>query len=166
MPFDHTRIMLKPLPGTSDNEDYINANRIDVLADYPEFGQITRFFFCLLECYFHSCRTYITTQGCLPNTVDDFWRMIYQENCHLCVMVTREIERGRVNCVGRMKRTFALTEQMRALLAGNWPRSNVRQHNPGEYNIRRESWQFHCAHFAVRFLKEFFSKKNSPLECV
>ena len=39
---------------------------------------------------------YIATQGCLPDTIDDFWRMIYFEDCHVILNVTREVERGRV----------------------------------------------------------------------
>ena len=40
---------------------------------------------------------YIATQGCLPDTIDDFWRMIYFEDCHVILNVTREVERGRVS---------------------------------------------------------------------
>lgn len=39
---------------------------------------------------------YIATQGCLPNTVADFWWMVWQENTRVIVMTTKEIERGKV----------------------------------------------------------------------
>jgi hypothetical protein len=41
-------------------------------------------------------KTYIATQGCLPATVCDFWRMIWQENSRIIVMTTKEVERGKV----------------------------------------------------------------------
>lgn len=45
-------------------------------------------------CIFNKC--YIATQGCLQNTVQDFWHMVYQENTQVIVMTTKEIERGKV----------------------------------------------------------------------
>ena len=42
-----------------------------------------------------SCR-YIATQGCLQNTVVDFWRMIWQENVRVIVMLTRTKEGSKV----------------------------------------------------------------------
>uniref|UniRef100_A0A183BII3 protein-tyrosine-phosphatase n=1 Tax=Globodera pallida TaxID=36090 RepID=A0A183BII3_GLOPA len=83
VPFDHTRIKLKSLA----ENDYINANYIKVPLDvkrYPEFGDFQR--------------DYISTQGCLEETVNDFWQMVWQEESRLIVMVTKEIERGRVKC--------------------------------------------------------------------
>lgn len=41
---------------------------------------------------------YIATQGCLANTIPDFWRMVWQEQCRVIVMTTREIERGKNKC--------------------------------------------------------------------
>lgn len=41
-------------------------------------------------------KVFIATQGCLQNTVLDFWKMVYQENTHVIVMTTKEMERGRV----------------------------------------------------------------------
>lgn len=45
------------------------------------------------------CKIYIATQGCLQTTVNDFWTMVYQENSHVIVMTTKEVERGRVSTV-------------------------------------------------------------------
>ena len=42
-------------------------------------------------------KTYIATQGCLPATTKDFWRMVWQENCRIIVMTTKEVERGKVS---------------------------------------------------------------------
>ena len=43
---------------------------------------------------------YIATQGCLQDTVIDFWRMLYQVKSHIIVMVTNEMEHGRVSQLG------------------------------------------------------------------
>ena len=40
---------------------------------------------------------YIATQGCLQDTIIDFWRMLYQVKSHVIVMVTNEMEHGRVS---------------------------------------------------------------------
>lgn len=43
-----------------------------------------------------SKKCYIATQGPLANSVNDFWWMVRQENCHVIVMTTKEVERGKV----------------------------------------------------------------------
>lgn len=43
-------------------------------------------------------KTYIATQGCLSNTITDFWNMIWQENTRVIVMTTKELERGKIKC--------------------------------------------------------------------
>lgn len=43
-------------------------------------------------------KTYIATQGCLPNTIVDFWNMMWQENTRVIVMTTKEIERTKKKC--------------------------------------------------------------------
>ncbi|RUS71753.1 hypothetical protein EGW08_020484, partial [Elysia chlorotica] len=73
LPYDHSRVKLLP---TDDDEgsDYINANYM------PGFN---------------SKREYIATQGPLPATRDDFWRMVWEQSARNIVMLTRCQEKGR-----------------------------------------------------------------------
>ena len=59
------------------NGDYINANYIN--------GE-----------WRNGTRAYIAAQGPKDNTIDDFWRMIWQTNSRIIVMMTREVEAERV----------------------------------------------------------------------
>ncbi|CAG0891775.1 unnamed protein product, partial [Cyprideis torosa] len=84
LPFDHTRVVLKPIANgkTKETTDYINANYIT--CDEEVLGKGAK-------------RVYISAQGCLPNTIWDFWRMVWQENARVVVMTTKEVERSRVS---------------------------------------------------------------------
>ncbi|MEQ2173902.1 Tyrosine-protein phosphatase non-receptor type 4 [Goodea atripinnis] len=41
---------------------------------------------------------YIACQGPLPNTCPDFWRMTWEQGSSMVVMLTTQVERGRVKC--------------------------------------------------------------------
>ncbi|XP_069011805.1 receptor-type tyrosine-protein phosphatase H-like [Embiotoca jacksoni] len=76
MPYDWCRVKLTTLDpnGTSD---YINASYM------PGYN---------------SNREYIATQGPLPSTLNDFWRMIWEESVKRIVMVANCTEGGRTKC--------------------------------------------------------------------
>jgi protein tyrosine phosphatase len=72
---DPTRVRLSGGPNT----DYINANWVP--------GRVP-----------NSEKRYIGAQGPLPNTVEDFWRMIYETGVSVIVMLTQVVEGDRVKC--------------------------------------------------------------------
>jgi netrin-G3 ligand len=74
--YDHTRVVLSSLDGLPA-ADYINANYIDG---------------------YRKPKAYIATQGPLPDTFNDFWRMIWEQTCVTIVMLTRLEERTRIKC--------------------------------------------------------------------
>ncbi|KAK7122151.1 hypothetical protein R3I93_023083 [Phoxinus phoxinus] len=76
LPYDSTRVKLSYVDDDSCS-DYINASYIP--------GNNFR-------------REYIATQGPLPGTKDDFWKMVWEQNVHNTVMVTQCVEKGRVKC--------------------------------------------------------------------
>uniref|UniRef100_A0A8C9UZ91 protein-tyrosine-phosphatase n=1 Tax=Scleropages formosus TaxID=113540 RepID=A0A8C9UZ91_SCLFO len=76
LPYDSTRVKLCCVDDDPCS-DYINASYIP--------GNSFR-------------REYIATQGPLPGTKDDFWKMVWEQNVHNIVMVTQCLEKGRVKC--------------------------------------------------------------------
>lgn len=76
LPFESTRVCLTPIRNV-EGSDYINASFID--------GYRYR-------------NAYIATQGPLADTVDDFWRMLWEHNSTIIVMLTKLKEMGREKC--------------------------------------------------------------------
>ncbi|XP_044216478.1 protein tyrosine phosphatase receptor type Fa isoform X7 [Thunnus albacares] len=74
--YDHSRVILTPVDGVPGS-DYINANYIDG---------------------YRKQNAYIATQGPLPETLSDFWRMVWEQRTCTVVMMTRLEEKSRVKC--------------------------------------------------------------------
>ncbi|XP_067118500.1 receptor-type tyrosine-protein phosphatase mu-like isoform X2 [Centruroides vittatus] len=76
LPYDSTRVILEKLPD-DPYSDYINANYIDG---------------------YKTPKRYIATQGPKPVTVNDFWRMIWQEKVCKIIISTNLVENGKTKC--------------------------------------------------------------------
>ncbi|XP_038123407.1 receptor-type tyrosine-protein phosphatase delta-like isoform X32 [Cyprinodon tularosa] len=74
--YDHSRVLLSAIDGVPGS-DYINANYIDG---------------------YRKQNAYIATQGALPETFGEFWRMIWEQRSAIVVMMTKLEERSRVKC--------------------------------------------------------------------
>eukprot|EP01147_Barroeca_monosierra_P000103 gene103-3495_t len=74
--YDHTRVKITPEKHNFHN-DYINANFL------PGYNKKN---------------AYIATQGPVPDTFPDFWQMLWEQNVSTIVMVTSEVEGGRLKC--------------------------------------------------------------------
>ncbi|XP_028402428.1 receptor-type tyrosine-protein phosphatase S-like [Dendronephthya gigantea] len=70
--YDHSRVVLSG----DENKDYINASYIDGIKE----------------------KSYIACQGPRANTVNDMWRMVWEQRTYSIVMVTSLVELGKPKC--------------------------------------------------------------------
>ncbi|EDQ89670.1 uncharacterized protein MONBRDRAFT_8034 [Monosiga brevicollis MX1] len=74
--YDAGRVKLSQI-GDDPSTDYINASWVDA---------------------YKQPNGYIASQGPVPNSFLDFWRMVWEQNACTIVMVTHEVEKGRIKC--------------------------------------------------------------------
>ncbi|CAG2219431.1 PTPRK [Mytilus edulis] len=74
--YDHTRVILTPV-ADDENDDYTNANYIDG---------------------YKREKAYIAAQGPTKPTIDDIWRMVWQEDSKTIIMLTNPTETGKKKC--------------------------------------------------------------------
>ncbi|XP_023226148.1 receptor-type tyrosine-protein phosphatase kappa-like [Centruroides sculpturatus] len=77
LPYDYNRVVLENLPGVPDS-DYINASYIDGIL---------------------KPNAYIATQGPSDETTADFWRMVWEKNTYIIIMLTKVFDFIKVMCV-------------------------------------------------------------------
>lgn len=112
LPYNYTRVVLSEYPGVPGS-DYINAN-------YIKGGS--------------GSLAYIASQGPLPNTMVDFWRMIWECEVQVVVMACKEQESGKYKC------------------ECYWPEEGE-QRQYGNITVELVKWRQVCPDFLVRTLK-------------
>jgi protein tyrosine phosphatase len=121
--YDDTRVRLM-----SEDNDYINANHITTSVGGKQFW-------------------YIATQGPLPVTTADFWQMTWEQQSQIIVMVTNDVESGRVKC------------------ERYWPDKEGAEKKFGSYAVKLQMVRSNDAYTMRRFMVKHTSTKESRVIC-
>ncbi|KAI1301583.1 Tyrosine-protein phosphatase non-receptor type 12 [Halotydeus destructor] len=114
LPYDYTRVVISEYPGVPGS-DFINANYVKGSTG--------------------STRAYIASQGPLPNTLVDFWRLIWECEVTLIVMACNERESGKYKC------------------ESYWPPNCDEVEQYGNITVKLVKWRQVCPDFLVRTLQ-------------
>ncbi|XP_058987366.1 receptor-type tyrosine-protein phosphatase kappa-like [Musca domestica] len=118
IPYDYNRVVLKKVEGEPDS-DYVNASYVDSLL---------------------KPNAYIVTQGPVEDTVNAFWRMVWQENVSAIIMLTKTFDFAKVMCVQY------------------WPPNREVHETYGDINIsiikEEQLANFHIRHFRLYKVNE------------
>ncbi|KAH3761883.1 protein-tyrosine phosphatase 1 [Pelomyxa schiedti] len=141
VPYDKTRVKLSLINGS----DYINASFISACCNNNPSPSVEP--------------SYIATQGPLPETFSDFWRMIWEKECRLIVMLTREREQS----VVKVDRYWP-NENEHSCTYGTIQVSLLgREEEVPEVSIRRRRFQLtHLEHPGKEFLVEHYQYTGWP----
>ncbi|KPM03249.1 tyrosine phosphatase-like protein [Sarcoptes scabiei] len=124
LPYDNSRVILSEYPGVPGS-DYINANFVRGSSGNQ--------------------RAYIASQGPLPNTLVDFWRMIWETEVLVIVMACNEREADRYKC------------------EPYWPLNAEEKQQYGNITVEHVKWRQVCPDFLVRTFKVSADNQNRTI---
>lgn len=143
LPFDHSRVKLVPVDD-DPSSDYINANYI------PGYN---------------SEREFIAAQGPLPGTAADFWRMVWEQNVGVIVMLTKCQENHQEKCFQYWPDEVNEPRQHGDIVVNPISVSNIDKYNITVFNVSLGDHTRTIKHF--HFLEwPDFSAKVAPNDMI
>lgn len=143
LPFDATRVKLLPTSGSSQSSnngesgpfnDYINASRIDA----P----------------FLDNKSYILSQGPLPETIPHFWTMVWQQQVSAIVMLCKLTESGICKCARYWPLTIEDDDLIQVPNAGLEVRLRDFDDQDKDFSVRNLELR-HCETDSIRVITQY-----------